>query len=129
MNDLTLFSGRANPNLATKMCEYLRLSPGRITIKNFPDGEISVKIEEDVRGRDVFLIQPTCPPVNENLMELLIMIDSFKRAGADRVISMDLHAAQIQGFFDVPVDHLYAAPVITDHMKSLGFTSEEIVVV
>src|SRR3972149_2044198 len=88
MNDLTLFSGRANPNLATKMCEYLRLSPGRITIKNFPDGEISCRIEEDVRGRDVFLIQPTCPPVNEHLMELLLMLDSFRRASAERITAV-----------------------------------------
>ena len=168
MNDLKVFSGRANPDLATKMCEYLRLSPGRITIKNFPDGEISCKIEEDVRGRDVFLVQPTCPPVNENLMELLIMIDSFKRAsagrvtavipyfgyarqdrkeagrvpitaklaaniiaraGADRVLAMDLHAAQIQGFFDIPVDHLHAAPVIDEHFEDMGLDQDEIVVV
>ena len=168
MNDLRLFGGRANPALATKMCEYLRLTPGEIAIKNFPDGEIHCKIEEDVRGRDVFLIQPTCPPVNENLMELLIMIDSFKRAsaervtvvipyfgyarqdrkeagrvpitaklaaniiaraGADRVLAMDLHAAQIQGFFDIPVDHLYAAPVIDEHFKQRGFHGDDIVVV
>jgi ribose-phosphate pyrophosphokinase len=134
----------------------------------FPDGENFCKIEEDVRGRDVFLIQPTCPPVNDNLMELLIMIDSCKRAsadrvtavipyygyarqdrkdegrtpitaklianlitraGADRVLAMDLHAAQIQGFFDVPVDHLYAAPVLNDHFIALGLTSDRIVVV
>src|SRR3990170_3310652 len=168
MNDLTLFSGRANPNLATKMCEYLRLSPGRITIKNFPDGEISCKIEEDVRGRDVLLVQPTCPPVNENLMELLIMIESCKRAsaervtavmpyygyarqdrkdegrvpitaklvaniitraGADRVLTMDLHAAQIQGFFDVPVDHLYAAPVLNEYFIKMGLSEDDLVVV
>ena len=133
---------------------------GKISMGNFPDGEISCKIDEDVRGRDVFLLQPTCPPVNENLMELLIMIDSFvrasayrvtavipyygyarqdrkdagrvpitaklvanliTRAGADRVLAMDLHAAQIQGFFDVPVDHLYAAPVLNDYFQSLDF--------
>jgi ribose-phosphate pyrophosphokinase len=168
MNDLRLFSGRANAGLAAKMCEYLRLSPGRITIKNFPDGEISCKIEEDVRGRDVFLVQPTCPPVNENLVELLIMIDSFKRAsaervtavipyfgyarqdrkdagrvpitaklaanvitraGADRVLAMDLHAAQIQGFFDIPVDHLYAAPVIDEFFLQMGLDKDDIVVV
>ncbi len=168
MNDLTVFSGRANPDLAAKVCEYLRLSPGRITIKNFPDGEISCKIEQDVRGRDVFLVQPTCPPVNENLMELLIMIDSFKRAsaervtavipyfgyarqdrkdegrvpitaklaaniitraGADRVLTMDLHAAQIQGFFDIPVDHLHAAPVIDGYFKAMRLGEDEIVVV
>jgi len=168
MNDLKVFSGRANPSLATKMCEYLRLSPGRLAIKNYPDGEISCKIEEDVRGRDVFLVQPTCPPVNETLMELLIMVDSFKRAsaervtvvtpyfgyarqdrkdagrvpitaklaaniitraGADRVLAMDLHAAQIQGFFDIPVDHLHAAPVIDEHLKAMAFPEDDIVVV
>jgi ribose-phosphate pyrophosphokinase len=168
VNDLKIFSGRANPELAQRICEYLGLSLGKISTGNFPDGEISCKIDEDVRGRDVFLIQPTCPPVNENLMELLIMIDSFKRAsafrvtavmpyygyarqdrkdagrvpitaklvaniitraGADRVLAMDLHAAQIQGFFDVPVDHLYAAPVLQDHFQSLGFKRDEIVVV
>ena len=88
MNDLKVFSGRANPELAHKICEYLRLSPGRITIKNFPDGELGCKIEQDVRGRDVFLVQPTCPPVNENLMELLIMIESFKRASAERITAV-----------------------------------------
>ncbi len=168
MNDLKIFSGRANPELAQRICEYLGLPLGKISTGNFPDGEISCKIDEDVRGRDVFLLQPTCPPVNENLMELLIMIDSFKRAsafrvtavmpyygyarqdrkdagrvpitaklvaniitraGADRVLAMDLHAAQIQGFFDVPVDHLYAAPVLQDHFQSLGFKRDEIVVV
>ena len=157
MNDLKIFSGRANPELAHRICEYLGLSLGKISMGNFPDGEISCKIDEDVRGRDVFLVQPTCPPVNENLMELLIMIDSFvrasayrvtavipyygyarqdrkdagrvpitaklvanliTRAGADRVLAMDLHAAQIQGFFDVPVDHLYAAPVLNDFFTS-----------
>jgi ribose-phosphate pyrophosphokinase len=168
MDDLKVFSGRANPDLANRMCEYLRLSPGRITIKSFPDGEISCKIDEDVRGRDVFIVQPTCPPVNQNLMELLILIDSFKRAsagqvtavipyfgyarqdrkdegrvpitaklaaniiaraGADRVLTMDLHAAQIQGFFDIPVDHLYAAPVIDGYFRQKGFVDDEIVVV
>ncbi len=165
---MKVFSGRANPDLALRMCEYLGLSLGRLAIGNFPDGEISCKIEQDVRGRDVFLIQPTCPPVNENLMELLIMIECFKRAsadritavipyygyarqdrkdegrvpitaklvanlitkaGADRVLTMDLHAAQIQGFFDIPVDHLYAAPVLDDHFRSLGLTAEDIAVV
>jgi ribose-phosphate pyrophosphokinase len=168
MNDLKIFSGRANPNLARKICEYLGLSPGKITIGNFPDGEISCKIDEDVRGRDVFIIQPTCPPVNENLLELLIMIDSFirasafrvtavlpyfgyarqdrkdagrvpitaklvanviTRAGTDRVLAMDLHAAQLQGFFDVPVDHLYAAPVLNEYFNGIGFKKEELVVV
>jgi ribose-phosphate pyrophosphokinase len=168
MNALKIFSGRANPELAHKICDYLGLPQGRLTIGNFPDGEISCKIDEDVRGRDVFLIQPTCPPVNEHLMELLIMIDSCKRAsaervttvipyfgyarqdrkdagrvpitaklvaniitraGADRVLTMDLHAPQIQGFFDVPVDHLYAAPVLSDYCRKLNFKSSDIVVV
>ncbi len=168
MNDMKVFSGRANPELAKRMCDYLGIPLGRISMGNFPDGEISCKIEDDVRGRDIFLVQPTCPPVNENLMELLIMIDSFKRAsadritavipyfgyarqdrkdegrvpitaklvanlitraGADRVLAMDLHAAQIQGFFDVPVDHLYAAPVLDAHFQSLGYPAEDVVVV
>ena len=168
MNDLKIFSGRANPELARKICEYLGLSLGKISIGNFPDGEISVKIDEDVRGRDVFIVQPTCPPVNENIMELLIMIDSFlrasafritavlpyfgyarqdrkdagrvpitaklvaniiTRAGTDRVLAMDLHAAQLQGFFDVPVDHLYAAPVLNEHFHGQGFKKDELVVV
>src|SRR5262245_29770169 len=147
MRGLKIFSGQANPGLAQEICNYLKFpSPGKITVGKFPDGENYCKIDEDVRGRDVFFIQPTCPPVNDNLMELLIMIDSCKRAsaqritavmpyfgyarqdrkdegrvpitaklvaniitraGADRVLTMDLHAAQIQGFFDVPVDHLY----------------------
>jgi len=154
--------------LAKRMCDYLGLSLGRLSMDNFPDGEISCKIEQDVRGRDVFLVQSTCPPVNENLMELLIMIDCFKRAsadritavipyfgyarqdrkdegrvpitaklvadlitkaGADRALMMDLHAAQIQGFFDIPVDHLYAAPVIDEYFKSMNFDPEDIVVV
>jgi ribose-phosphate pyrophosphokinase len=168
MNDLKIFSGRANPELARKICEYLGLTLGKISIANFPDGEISVKIDEDVRGRDVFIIQPTCPPVNENIMELLIMIDSFlrasayritavlpyfgyarqdrkdagrvpitaklvaniiTRAGTDRVLAMDLHAAQLQGFFDVPVDHLYAAPVLNEYFKAKEFNKDELVIV
>lgn len=168
MNDLKIFSGRANPKLARRICDYLGLPLGAISIGNFPDGEISCKIEEDVRGRDVFLIQPTCPPVNEHLMELLIMIESCKRAsaeritavmpyygyarqdrkdegrvpitaklvanlivraGGDRVLTMDLHAPQIQGFFDVPVDHLYAAPVLSEHFMAMRIAEDEIVVV
>ncbi|MBS0210606.1 MAG: ribose-phosphate pyrophosphokinase [Planctomycetes bacterium] len=168
MNDLKIFSGRANPPLARRICNYLNLPIGAITMGNFPDGEIQCKIEEDVRGRDVFLIQPTCPPVNENLMELLIMIESCKRAsaervtavvpyygyarqdrkdegrvpitaklvanlmvraGADRVLTMDLHAPQIQGFFDVPVDHLYAAPVLNNYFKAMNYHEDDIVVV
>jgi len=165
---MKLFSGRAHPELAKRVCDYLGLPLGRAIMGNFPDGEISCKIDEDVRGRDVFIVQPTCPPVNENLMELLIMIESVKRAsaarvtavmpyygyarqdrkdegrvpitaklvanlitraGADRVLTMDLHTAQIQGFFDIPVDHLYAAPVIDEYFESKHFKEDDLVVV
>lgn len=165
---MKIFSGRAHPVLAKRVAEYLGLPLGRITTGNFPDGEISCKIDEDVRGRDVFIVQPTCDPVNETLMELLIMIDSFKRAsaeritsvipyfgyarqdrkdegrvpitaklvanlitraGADRVLAMDLHAPQIQGFFDIPVDHLYASPVIDEHIRNMGLAEDDFVVV
>ncbi len=168
MNSLKIFSGRAHPALTRRVCEYLGVPMGRAVINNFPDGEIACKIDEDVRGRDVFIVQPTCPSVNENLMELLILIDSFMRAsaeritavmpyfgyarqdrkdegrvpitaklvanlitraGANRVLAMDLHAAQIQGFFDIPVDHLYAAPVIDEHIESMQFEPEDCVVV
>src|SRR5438128_186866 len=164
---LKVFSGRANVPLAEKIARHLGDTLGKITLSNFPDGEISVRIEEDVRGRDIFLVQPTCPPVNENLMELLIMLDSFKRAsaarinvvlpyygyarqdrkdvgrvpitaklvanlltvaGANRVLALDLHAAQIQGFFDIPVDHLHAAPVINDYIRSLAIPQRDFVV-
>jgi ribose-phosphate pyrophosphokinase len=168
MDAMKLFSGRAHPELARKVCDYLGLPLGRAVMGSFPDGEISCKIDEDVRGRDVFIVQPTCPPVNDNLMELLIMIDSFMRAsagritavipyfgyarqdrkdegrvpitaklvanmitraGANRVLAMDLHAAQIQGFFDIPTDHLYASPVIDEHIKSMNFPEEDLIVV
>ncbi|MEO2007483.1 MAG: ribose-phosphate pyrophosphokinase [Pirellulaceae bacterium] len=169
MRGLKVFSGRANIKLTEAICQYLKIpSVGKISLGNFPDGENFCKILDDVRGRDVFLVQPTCPPVNENLMELLIMIDSCKRAsatritavlpyfgyarqdrkddgrvpitaklvanlitraGADRVLTMDLHAAQIQGFFDVPVDHLYAAPVLNKHFHDLGVEPDNLVIV
>lgn len=168
MRELKIFSGRANEPLAKKLCQHLHLEPSRVVLGQFPDGENYCKLEDDVRGRDVFLMQPTCPPVNDNLIELLTMIDCCKRAsaeritavipyygyarqdrkdegrvpitaklvanlitraGADRVLAMDLHAAQIQGFFDVPVDHLYAAPVLNEHFASRGLSDEEIVVV
>ncbi|MFV2065800.1 MAG: ribose-phosphate diphosphokinase [Pirellulales bacterium] len=168
MNDPKLLSGRAHPELSERICKYLGVPLAEVTMGNFPDGEISCKIEEDIRGRDVFIIQPTCPPVNDNLMELLVMIDScmrasaervtavvpyfgyarqdrkdegrvpitaklvanmITRAGANRVLTMDLHAAQIQGFFDVPVDHLYAAPVLNEHFLGMGLTEDEIVIV
>jgi ribose-phosphate pyrophosphokinase len=167
-SELRVFSGSGNQPLAEKIASHLGLSCGRIAISRFPDGEISVKIDEDVRGRDVFIVQPTCPPVNENLMELLTMIDAFRRAsaqritavvpyygyarqdrkdegrvpitaklvanliskaGADRVLSMDLHAAQIQGFFDVPVDHLYSVPVIHGHFAHMNLNPDELVIV
>jgi ribose-phosphate pyrophosphokinase len=164
---LKVFTGRANPALADRIAQHLGDPLGKITLGNFPDGEISVKIEEDVRGRDVFLVQPTCEPVNENLMELLLMLDCFKRAsavritvvlpyygyarqdrkdtgrvpisaklvadllttaGTSRVLALDLHAAQVQGFFNLPVDHLHAAPVLADYIRSLGIPPEEFVV-
>jgi ribose-phosphate pyrophosphokinase len=168
MNDLKLLSGRAHTGLSEDIGNYLGIPLARVVMGNFPDGEISCKIDEDIRGRDVFIIQPTCPPVNDNLMELLLMIDSCKRAsaervttvmpyfgyarqdrkdegrvpitaklvanliaraGADRVLAMDLHAAQIQGFFDVPVDHLYAAPVLNEHFAKMALSTDEIVIV
>lgn len=153
---LILISGNSNPQLAKKIASYLKLSLSSAEVKQFPDGEIFVKINENVRGTDVFVIQPTCDPVNVNFMELLIMVDALKRAsarrittvipyycyarqdrkgesrvpitakliadlittaGANRVLTMDLHVGQIQGFFNVPVDHLYAAPVFIDYFK------------
>src|SRR5262249_32671794 len=164
---LKVFSGRANRALAERIANNLGDIPGRIVLDNFPDGEISVRIDEDVRGRDIFIVQPTCPPVNDNLMELLIMIDSFKRAsaaritavlpyygyarqdrkdvgrvpitaklvadllttaGANRVLALDLHAAQIQGFFNIPVDHLHAGPVINDFVRTLEIPFKDFVV-
>ena len=165
---LTIISGRAHPRLAGEIAAYLGIDLGRVDIWNFPDGEIGLKLDQNIRGRDVFIVQPTCPPVNESLMELLILIDACKRAsadrittvipyfgyarqdrkdagrvpitaklvanliveaGADRVLAMDLHAAQIQGFFDVPVDHLYAAPILDEYFAGLNLPRDEIVVV
>ncbi|MDP8214129.1 MAG: ribose-phosphate pyrophosphokinase [Candidatus Euphemobacter frigidus] len=153
---LMLFTGNANPELAKKIAHYLKLGLGDAKVARYPEGEVAVEIEEHVRGADVFLIQGTSPPPNENLMELLIMIDALRRAsaariiavlpfygygrqdrknrpgvpitaklvanlitsaGADRLLTIDLHAAQIQGFFDIPVDHLYAAPVLIKYLK------------
>lgn len=159
-NEIQLFSGRANPDLATKIVKYLGISLGKMKVTCFSDKEIYVEIEENVRGKDIFLLQPTCSPANENIMELLIMIDAFQRAsarritavipyygyarqdkkdqprvpisaklvanlittaGADRVLTMDLHSPQIQGFFDIKVDHLFSAPVIIDYFKRKNF--------
>src|SRR5262245_31886845 len=167
MNKLRVFSGRANLPLAEKIVHCLGDTLGRMTLTDFPDGETSVRIEEDVRGGDIFLVQPTCPPVNHNLMEMLVLLDCFKRAsaaritavlpyygyarqdrkdvgrvpitaklvadvltvaGANRVLALDLHAAQIQGFFDIPVDHLYASPVINEHIRSLNIPMRDFVV-
>ena len=152
VNHLKLISGTANPELSQKISEYLANPLVQTKITRFSDGEVFVEIKENVRGADVFIIQPTCPPVNENLIELLIMIDAARRAsarritavipyygyarqdrktaprtpitaklvanlivtaGARRVLTMDLHAGQIQGFFDIPVDHLYACLLYT----------------
>lgn len=167
-DELCILSGRANPKLAAEIASYLGIGLGAVELGNFPDGEISVRLDQNVRGRDVFLVQPTGPSVNENLMELLILIDTCKRAsaaritavlpyygyarqdrkdmgrvpitaklvanlitkaGADRVLAMDLHAAQIQGFFDCPVDHLYAAPILDDYFRSLNLSKENLVIV
>ncbi len=159
---LKLFTGRANPLLAQKICDSLGIPLGRGRTDLFPDGELIVKVEEDVRGRDCYVVQPTCQPVNAHLMELMIWIDCLRRAsakavtavipyfgyarqdrkdegrtpitaklvanlleraGADRVVSVDLHAAQVQGFFDIPVDHLHADPVLIRWFKSLKLTN------
>ena len=157
--EIKIFGGRAHPSLTREICDYLGVPQGNSTAFNFSDGETFCQIDENVRGSDVFIVQPTCRPVNENLMELLILLDAFKRssasrvtavlpyygyarqdkkdqprvpitsklvadlisrAGADRVLTMDLHASQIQGFFDVPVDHLFAAPVLLDAIRELA---------
>ena len=164
--DLKIFSGRAHPALTQEICAYLRMPLGELTLFNFSDGEIYCQIDENVRGADVFVVQPTCSPVNDHVMELLILLDAFRRSsasritavlpyfgyarqdkkdkprvpiaaklmadlltasGADRILTMDLHAAQIQGFFNIPVDHLFAAPVILDAIRKL--VPEELVIV
>jgi ribose-phosphate pyrophosphokinase len=159
---LKVFTGRANPQLAQRICDHLQIPLGRGRTELFPDGELIVKVEEDVRGRDCFIVQPTSHPINAHLMELMIWIDCLKRAsaervtavipyfgyarqdrkdegrtpitaklvanliersGADRVVALDLHAAQVQGFFDIPVDHLSASPVIINWYKSLNLSN------
>jgi ribose-phosphate pyrophosphokinase len=156
---LKLFSGNANPALAKEICEYLGIGLGLATSSSFSDGEIRIRIDENVRGADVFLLQSCCSPVNNSIMELLIMIDALRRssayritavipyfgyarqdrkdqprvpisaklmadlittAGANRVLTMDLHAGQIQGFFNIPVDNLYAAPILLDYITKRG---------
>jgi ribose-phosphate pyrophosphokinase len=154
--EMKIFTGSANRELAERICKFIGVPLGKATISSFPDGETYVRIEENVRGRDVFLIQPTSPPTNEHLMELLIMVDAARRASADRitavipffgyarqdrkdqprvpitaklvanllnaagvsrVLTMDLHAQQVQGFFDIPVDHLYSMPVLIKYLR------------
>jgi ribose-phosphate pyrophosphokinase len=158
-NHFKVFTGNANPVLAKEICYELGCQLAVANVKQFSDGEVHLQIQENVRGADVFVVQPTCRPVDHHLMELLLMIDALKRAsaeritavlpyygygrqdrkdrprmpisarlvaslieraGADRVLAVDLHAAQIQGFFDVPVDHLFAAPVMVDYFSELG---------
>ena len=167
-HDIKLFAGRSNTKLAQEIADYLGTSIGPMVIKNFADGEIYVQVKESVRGDDVFIIQPLCNPVNENLVELLIIIDAFKRAsaktitavipyygyarqdrktsgreaitaklvadllttaGADRVLAMDLHTGQIQGFFNILVDHIFAEPILTNYIKSLNIDPDDIVAV
>lgn len=163
---MKIFSGNANPRLAQEVCDCLGIPMGKAKIGRFSDGEVNIQILESVRGSDVFLIQPTSPPVDENLMELLVMIDALRRAsagritavipyygyarqdrkvqprvpitaklvadlltaaGSDRVLTMDLHAGQIQGFFNIPVDNLLAMPIFLDYMESQGI--EDLIVV
>lgn len=158
---MKVFSGTANQPLANAICDYIGIKLGKCSIRPFPDGETFVKIEENVRGEDVFIVQPTSPPTNHHLMELFIMMDALRRssaaritavlpfygyarqdrkdqprvpitaklvanlivaAGANRLLTMDLHAQQIQGFFDIPVDHLYAAPVMFEYLQKKKMT-------
>jgi ribose-phosphate pyrophosphokinase len=159
---LKVFTGRANPHLAQKICQYLRIEQGNGRTELFPDGELIVTVDEDVRGRDCFVIQPTSHPVNAHLMELFVWIDTLRRAsakrvtavipyfgyarqdqkhagrtpitaklvanllersGVDRVVAVDLHAGQVQGFFDIPVDHLSAAPIFARWFRTLNLTN------
>jgi ribose-phosphate pyrophosphokinase len=164
--ELKIFSGSAHPQLAREIADYLGISPGQARLRRFPDTEVSFQIDENIRGTDVFIVQPTSPPVDLHLMELMIMIDAFRRssaaritavipyygyarqdrkdkprvpisaklvanllgaAGTNRVLTMDLHKAQIQAFFDIPVDHLFAAPVIIEHLARKSYPQLTIV--
>src|SRR5437764_9574097 len=154
---IKVFSGTANRALAEEICHYLSCDPGRAITERFSDGEFNFQIDENVRGGDIFIVQPTCPPTDSHLMELLVMLDAFRRssaervtavipyygyarsdkkdrprvpiaakmvanliatAGAQRILTIDLHASQIQGFFDIPVDHLYAAPIVVEYFRT-----------
>jgi ribose-phosphate pyrophosphokinase len=166
LDRLKLFGGNSNPDLTARICQHLQIPEGNVVVKTFSDGEIMVEIGENVRGRDVFIVQSTCSPVNHNLMELLVMIDALKRAsawritavlpyygyarqdtkvlprvpisaklvadlitvaGGHRVICLDLHANQIQGFFNIPVDNLFAAPVLLEHIRQ-NFKNDMVIV-
>lgn len=165
-SEMKIFSGSAHRELARRIADYCHVPLGDATVDSFPDGETMVKINENIRGRDVFLVQPTCPPTNQNLMELLIMVDAARRAsasritavvpffgyarqdrkdqprvpitaklvanllvasGVDRVLTMDLHAQQVAGFFDIPVDHLFAAPVIIKFLREKNLNDPVVV--
>src|SRR5687767_9258046 len=156
--DLKVFSGSAHPQLAREIADFLGIPPGQSRLRRFPDSEVSFQIDENIRGADVFIVQPTCNPVDSSLMEMLVMIDAFRRssaarittvipyygyarqdrkdkprvpisaklvanllsaAGTNRVLTIDLHKAQIQGFFDIPVYHLFAAPVIIEYLARM----------
>jgi len=168
LKSLSIFTGNANRALADEICKFVEIPLGRADVTHFSDGEIYVEIGENVRGVNCFVVQPTCSPPNQSLMELLIMIDALKRAsagsivaiipyfgyarqdrkakprtpitsklvanlitaaGADRALAMDLHAGQIQGFFDIPFDHLFAMPVLIEELRTLGFGGESTVIV
>jgi ribose-phosphate pyrophosphokinase len=168
MDDLRILSGNANPGLGRAIVRHLGLPPSKMEVGRFEDGEIWVRIEESVRGADVFVIQPTCPPTSENVMELLIILDALKRAsarrttavipyygyarqekkikprepisaklmadlisvaGADRILAVDLHVQSIQGFFDIPVDHLPAGPILAEDLMRRSLTGSDTVVV
>ena len=157
--DLKVFSGSAHPHLTREIADFLGIAVGQARLRRFPDSEVSFQIDENIRGTDVFIVQPTCNPVDEHLVEMLIMVDAFRRSsaaritavvpyygyarqdrkdkprvpisaklvanllsasGTNRVLTMDLHKAQIQGFFDIPVDHLFAAPVIIEYLSRLN---------
>ena len=168
MKSLSIFTGNANRALADEICKFVEIPLGRADVTHFSDGEIYVEVGENVRGVNCFVVQPTCSPPNQSLMELLIMIDALKRAsagsivaiipyfgyarqdrkakprtpitaklvanlitaaGADRALAMDLHAGQIQGFFDIPFDHLYSMPVLIEELRALGYGGDQTVVV
>ena len=164
--DLKVFSGSAHPQLTREIADFLGIPVGQARLRRFPDSEVSFQIDENIRGTDVFIVQPTCNPVDQHLMEMMIMVDAFRRSsaaritavvpyygyarqdrkdkprvpisaklvanllsasGCNRVLTMDLHKAQIQGFFDIPVDHLFAAPVIIEYLSRLNYPTLTIV--